>query len=138
MIRVTMIIILLVTPALAEDSPKSVAGTAFMEMCLTDVSAHRIATFKRQAPDFAATLGEEELRAGGIAKAQKACPCFLHIVAIDPAVPGDNAEAKVEYVVNYLKGQKDSSSQPMPPTISRLTRLCGERSSILPPGWINR
>lgn len=135
MIRLVVLAAFLTAPALAEDLPKSEAATAFMQRCLTDVSDHRIATLKRQAPDYAASLSDEDLLAGAMSKAQKACPCFLQIAAIDPDAGETDPEAKVARVVSYLDGQHSGDTLPMPPVIARLTRMCGERASILPPLW---
>jgi len=130
--RLAVAIALIASPAASDEAVKSEAGTAFMERCLADVSAHRIATLKRQAPDYAETLSEDDLVAGGMAKAQKACPCFLQIIAVDPETPGA-PEDKVTAIVAYLD---DVNARPMPQVIGRLTRMCGERSSVLPTDWI--
>lgn len=125
-----------VLPAQAqtETAGKSEAGTAFMQRCLEDVTAHRIATLKRQVPDYAAGLSDEELTAGGMSKARRACPCFLQIIAVDPDEDG-SPEAKVARIVAYLE-TPDPAAVPL--VVTRLTRMCGERSSVLPPSWIGR
>jgi len=63
---------LLASPVLAEGEQKSEVGTAYLERCLADVTAHRIATLKRQVPEYAASLSDEELTAGGMKKARHA------------------------------------------------------------------
>ena len=135
MIRAAVFLAMIAAPAWAEDLPKSEAATAFMQRCLTDVSDHRIATLKRQMPDYAASLSDEDLLAGGMAKAQKACPCFLQIAAINPDIEETDPEVRVGALVAYLDGQHAGQTSPMPPVIARLTRMCGERASILPPLW---
>jgi len=115
MIRLALLALFVAAPAIAEELPKSEAATAFMQRCLTDVSDHRIATLTRQAPDYAASLSDEDLLAGGMFKAQRACPCFLHIIAIDPDADASDPEEKVERLVSYM---------------------CGERASTLPPLWV--
>ncbi len=136
--RLIALAALMAWPALANDGPKSEAGTQFLERCLKDVTDNRITTLKRQAPDYAATLSDDELQAGGMNTAQKACPCFLQVIAVDVSSPGQSAEEKVEHFVAYLNALGTEEASPMPPTIPKLTRLCGVRSSILPQSWVAR
>jgi len=131
--RNVLALVLIATPAFAEKAPKSEAGTAFMETCLADVVDHRVATLKKQAPDYAATLSSKQLFAGASHKAEQACPCFLHVIAVSEDVPGDTPEERVAHIVTYLDMEKKPA---MPPVIARLTRMCGQRGSILPPSWI--
>ena len=140
MIRAAVLLTLSVLPALAEDAPKSEAGTAFINRCLADVIDHRVATLKKQVPEYAATLTNKQLFAGASHKAEKVCPCFLHVVGTSDDIPGETPEHRVTYVVDYLDSLDDGSAQspPMPQVITRLTRLCGQRSSILPPSWIGQ
>lgn len=125
-------------PAVAEDAPKSQAGTQFMDRCLTDVTANRIATLKRQAPDYAATLDEEALQAGGMSSAKKACPCFLHVIAVASDTAGKTPEEKVSAFLAYLDALETERSAPMHPMVPRLTRLCGLRSTVLPQNWVQK
>lgn len=127
---------LLAWPALATEEPKSEAGTAFLEHCLKDITDHRIALLKRQAPEYAASLSEEDLQAGGMRTAMKTCPCFLQIIAVDPSSPSDIPEENVAHFVAYLTSLGTEEAMPMPATLPKLTRLCGVRSSVLPQSWI--
>lgn len=126
------------TPALAEQAPKSEAGTAFMQRCIADLTAHRIGTLKKQMPEYAESLSAEELNAGGMAKAQSACPCFLQVIAVDPAVASGTPETRVADFVAYLDSVDTDQPKHMPQTLMRLTRSCGERGSVLPPSWFGR
>ncbi len=138
MIRIALFATLIALPALAQDNQKSEVGTAFLERCLADVSAHRIATLKRQVPEYAATLSDEELNAGAMTKAKTACPCFLQVIAVNPEITDGTPEEKVESVMDYLNSLDTDEVGAIPPMVTRLTRLCGERSSILPPSWIGQ
>ncbi len=136
MIRLAIIALMIATPALAETETKSEAGTAFMERCVTDITDNRIAKLKRQVPDYAASLSDEELTAGGMAKAVSVCPCFLHMIGIDTQTEDPTPEDKVATVVAYLDSIGTHDSLPMPSIVPRMTRLCGERGSVLPRSWI--
>ena len=136
MIRFAAVAMLLATPALAEDEVKSEAGTAFMERCVIDITENRIAKLKRQMPDYAASLSDEDLTAGGMAKAVKACPCFLHVIGIDTQTDEPDPESKGAAVVAYLDAIGTDDPLPMPSIVPRMTRLCGERGSVLPRPWI--
>ena len=128
---------LLVSPVAAQETP-SQAGTAFVRVCLADVTASRIALLKEQAPDFAASLSEEELMAGARGKAERACPCFLHVIGTS-ALGGDVApEERVSTVVTYLDSLDGDAPAPFPPVLATVTKLCGERSSVLPRRWYER
>lgn len=136
MIRLAAIAMMLATPALADEEVKSEAGTAFMERCVIDITENRIAKLKRQMPDYAASLSDEDLTAGGMAKAVKACPCFLHVIGIDTQSGKATPEEKVARVVAFLDSLGADEPQPMPSIVPRMTRLCGERSSVLPRRWV--
>ncbi len=125
------------TSALAEEAkaPVSDAGTAFMQRCLADVTASRIALIKKQAPDFAASLSDDDLTAGARQKAVRACPCFLHIIGVSPVSEGDTPEEKVANIVAYLTALTTDETVTMPLVLSTVTKNCGERSSVLPPSW---
>jgi len=133
-----LLIALIAWPVQAAEDPKSEAGTRFMERCLKDITDDRIATLKRQAPEYAASLSDEDLQAGGIRTAQKTCPCFLQVIAVDVSKPEQSPEEKVGQFVAYLNAIGTEDATPMPSTIPKLTRLCGVRSSILPQSWVPR
>ena len=133
-----LLVALTAWPVQANADQKSEAGTQFMERCLKDVTDNRIATLKRQAPDYAASLTDEDPQAGGMRTAQKTCPCFLQVIAVDVSAPEKSAEEKVEHFVAYLNTIGTEDATPMPLTIPRLTRLCGVRSTILPQSWVPR
>ena len=135
MIRVAAALLLLTVPASAQGGQVSEAGTAFMRHCLADVTEARVALLKEKAPDFAATLSEEQLVEGARQKAMRACPCFLHIIGVSPLSEGGTPEEKVASVVAWL-GAEDGMS--MPPVLATVTKNCGERSSVLPPRWLGR
>ena len=137
MIRIGLLATLIAAPALADTLPKSEAATAFIQHCLTDVSDHRIATLKRQVPEYAASLSDEDLLAGAMGKASKTCPCFLQIVAIEPTAEETDVEAKVARFVEYLDLRHQGEAAVTPPVVARLTRMCGKRASILPPLWVS-
>lgn len=133
--------ILIATPAAAADPPKSEAGTAFIDRCLADVIDHRIETLKRQAPDYAATLTPKQLFAGASAKAESVCPCFLQVIGVSDDGAGETPEERVAAFVAYLDAMMNETTSeppPVPPVMMRLTRLCGQRASILPPRWVMR
>ena len=134
--RIAVLVAALAAPAYADEAPKSESGTAFIERCLKDVTDHRIATFTKQVPEYAATLSEENLRAPAVAKAQTTCPCFLQIIAIDPTMPDVPAEEKVDIFVTYLNALGTDDATAVPAVMRTLTRFCGVRSSVLPPSWV--
>ena len=127
---------LMAWPVLAAEEPKSETGTAFLERCLKDITDHRITLLKRQAPDYAAGLSDEDLQAGGKRTAMKTCPCFLQIIAVDPSSPSEDPEENVAHFVAYLTALGTENAKPIPPTLPKLTRLCGVRSSVLPQSWV--
>lgn len=133
MTRLAAVLLLLASPALADGMPKSEVGTAFVARCLEDVIDHRIAALKRQAPDYAATLTDEELRAGASHKAEQVCPCFLQVVATAPDVPGSGPEERVARILEHLEAE---TKPPMLPVIGRMARMCGQRSSTVPSHWL--
>jgi len=136
--RLVVLTVLAAWPVQAQEGPKSEAGTQFLQRCLKDITDNRIATLKRQAPDYAATLSDEELQEGGMRTAKKTCPCFLQVIAVDVSVPDQSPEEKVRHFVDYLDALGTDEALPMPPTIPKLTRLCGVRSAILPQSWVPR
>lgn len=138
MMRLTPIIAMLAAPAFAQGEPESPAGTAFMERCIADIAQNRIELLQDRMPDYAASLSDEELQAGGMSKAVKACPCFLHVIGIDTQSEASEPEAKVAAVVAYLESLESGEARPMPSIVARMTRLCGERSTVLPPRWTGR
>ena len=137
MIRVAVACVAFAFPAIAEEAkaPVSDAGTAFMRLCLEDVTEARIALLKKRAPDFAASMSDEQLEAGGRSKAVRACPCFLHMIGISPAAEGATPEEKVADIVRYLGIVRAGDAASLPPALATAPRNCGERSSVLPPRW---
>jgi len=136
--RLVACLVLTVWPAFAAEEPKSEAGTQFMERCLADITEHRIATLKRQAPEYAAGLSDDELQAGGQFLAQKTCPCFLQVIAVDARDAGTTPEEKVAGFVAFLHSLGTDDVAPLPASLPKLTRLCGVRSSVMPSRWIER
>lgn len=116
----------------------SEAGTAFMRHCLADVTDSRVALLREKAPDFASSLSEEDLREGGMEKARKACPCFLHVIGVSPLSEGETPEEKTAIVVRYLDSVHGDEAGAMPPVLGTITKNCGERSSVLPLLWLGR
>ena len=127
--------------ASAEDAakgPVSEAGTAFIRHCLADVTASRVALLKEKAGDFAATLSDEQLTQGGMDKARRACPCFLHVIGVSPMSEGTTPEEKVAGIVAYLDAVHAGEAAAMPPVLGTITKNCGERSSVMPVLWLGR
>jgi hypothetical protein len=130
--------LILPAPVLAADPPEEVseAGTAFIRHCLADVTASRVVQLKERAAEFAATLSEEQLVQGAMNKAQRACPCFLHVIGVSAVSEGDTPEEKAAGVVAYLDAIHAGESATMPPVLGTITRNCGERSSVMPVLWL--
>ena len=140
MIRLAAVFAILASPAFADDAkgPVSEAGTAFIQHCLADVTEWRVAQLKVKAPDFAATLNEEQLAEGARQKAFRVCPCFLHVIGVSPMSEGSTPEEKVAGVVAYLDAIHTDEEATMPPVVATLTKNCGERSSVMPMRWLGR
>ncbi len=132
--------LILPAPSFAADPPEEVseAGTAFIRHCLADVTASRVGQLKKKAPDYAATLSEEELAEGGMDKARKVCPCFLHIIGVSPISEGKTPEEKAAGVVSYLDAIHAGEEATMPPVLGTITKNCGERSSVMPTLWLGQ
>ena len=140
MIRVAVLLASIASPAIAEQvkGPVSEAGTAFMQHCLADVTESRVALLKERAPDFAATMSDEQLAEGGRQKAIRACPCFLHVIGVSQMSEGETPEEKVAGVVAYLDAILAGEEAIMPPVLGTITKNCGERSSVMPVHWLGQ
>lgn len=141
MIRAAVIAVALGMPTavMAEnDAGVSEAGTAFMRACLADITESRIAMLKKRAPEFAASLSEEELNEGAQQKAMRVCPCFLHFIGVLPSGDGDTPEEKVATIVTYLDAVREGETMPVPPVLGTIAKRCSVRSSVLPPRWFGQ
>lgn len=140
MIRLAALLVMVTFPAFAEDAegPVSEAGTAFMKRCLADVTESRVALLKDRAPDFAATMSDDQLAEGGRQKAIRVCPCFLHVIGVSPMSKGDTPEEKVAGVVAYLDAIHAGEDATMSPVLGTVTKNCGERSSVMPVLWLGQ
>ena len=137
--RTSIILLALTAPSvLAAEEPKSEAGTQFIERCLKDVSENRIANLKSRAPEYAASLSDEELLAGGMRTARKTCPCFLQIIAVDNTSSLETPEERVRDFVDYLGKIETEQAVSIPAALPKLTRLCGVSSAVLPSSWISQ
>lgn len=130
--RLAALFAMIALPAFAQGAPRSKAGTEFIEICLADLTEHRIARLKKQAPDYAATLSPKQLFEGASRKAEQVCPCFLQVIAVAEDVEGDTPEARVAGIVKVLRAESVTA---VPPVMTRIARMCGQRGSMVPPHW---
>jgi hypothetical protein len=136
-IRSAILPVMLAAPVLAQE-PVSEAGTAFMHHCLADVTESRVMQLKEKAPDFAATMSDDQLAEGARQKAIRVCPCFLHVIGVSPVSEGATPEDKVAGIVAYLDAIHAGEEAEMPPVLSTITKNCGERSSVMPVRWLGQ